>query len=377
MNLRRTWAIARKEFLHVWRDPRSLAMAVAMPLLLLLLFGYALTLDVDRVPVVVWDQSNTPASRDLLSQFNGSRYFSFTARAGSYRELERALDRREALVGLVVPPGFAEELGAGRPAQVQLIVDGSDANTATLAVGYADAVAQAYGVQVRLRALQRAGLPQLAPPVELRPRVWFNEALLSRNFLVPGLIAVIMMILAGLLTSQTVAREWERGTMEALIATPLRGSELVAGKLLPYFGLGMLDVTLAVVLGQGLFRVPLRGSLVLLFGTAAVFLLGTLALGMLISIVTRNQLLANQLAMMVTFVPSFLLSGLMFAIANMPPALRLITYLVPARYFVTLMRGIYLKGVGLEVLGLEAVLLTGFSVVMVALANARFRKKLG
>lgn len=377
MNLRRTWAIARKEFLHVWRDPRSLAMAVAMPLLLLWLFGYALTLDVDRVPVVVWDQSHTPASRHFLSQFSGSRYFAFTALAQTYRQLEQALDCRQALVGLVVPPSFAEELGAGRLARVQLIVDGSDANTATLAVGYAEAVVQAYAQQVLLQALERAGLPQPTLPLELRPRVWFNEALLSRNFLVPGLIAVIMMILAALLTSQTVAREWERGTMETLIATPLRGSELVAGKLLPYFGLGMLDVALAVALGQVLFKVPLRGSLGLLFGTAAVFLLGTLALGMLISIVTRNQLLANQLAMMVSFVPSFLLSGLMFAIANMPPLLQAVTYLVPARYFVTLMRGIYLKGVGLRVLGVEALLLVAFTVGVVALANAKFRKRLG
>jgi ABC-2 type transport system permease protein len=376
MNLRRTWAMARKEFLHVWRDPRSLAMAVAMPLLLLALFGYALTLDVDRVPVVVWDQSHTPASRQFLSQFSGSRYFTFVTSAQSYRELERALDRRAALVGLVIPPNFAEELGAGRPATVQLIVDGSDANTATIAVGYADAVVQTYQQHLLHRTLQRAGWPRPPVPIELQPRVWFNEALRSRNFLVPGLIAVIMMILAGLLTSQTVAREWERGTMEQLIATPLRGSELVAGKLLPYFGLGMLDVGLAVLMGQVLFGVPLRGSLGLLFTSAAVFLLGTLALGMLISILTRNQLLSNQLAMLVTFVPSFLLSGLMFAIANMPPVLQAITYLVPARYFVTVMRGIYLKGVGLEVLAVEALLLVGFAAGMVALANATFRKKL-
>jgi ABC-2 type transport system permease protein len=227
-----------------------------------------------------------------------------------------------------------------------------------------------------LRALRRAGERPLTPPLELRPRAWFNDDMQSRNFLVPGLIAVIMMILAGLLTSQTVAREWERGTMEQLISTPVRGGELVAGKLIPYFVIGMLDVLLAVLMGEFLFQVPLRGSLALLFSTAAVFLLGSLALGMVISIVTKNQLMANQLAMMATFVPSFLLSGLMFAIANMPHALQGVTLLVPARYFVTLMRGIYMKGVGLEVLGLEALLLSAFTVGMVALANVKFRKSL-
>jgi ABC-2 type transport system permease protein len=376
MSLRRTWAIARKEFLHVFRDPRSLAMALAMPLMLLLIFGYALTLDVDRVPLVVWDQSETSASRDFISQFSGSRYFAVRRHVRNYRELERAMDTREALLGLVVPRGFAEEVAAGRPASAQLIVDGSDANTATIATGYADAVAQTYSQVVLTRTLRRTGERPPTPPLELRPRAWFNDDMQSRNFLVPGLIAVIMMILAGLLTSQTVAREWERGTMEQLISTPVRGSELVAGKLIPYFAIGMLDVLLAVLMGEFLFQVPLRGSLALLFSTAAVFLLGSLAMGMVISILTKNQLMANQLAMMATFVPSFLLSGLMFAIANMPHALQGITLLVPARYFVTLMRGIYLKGVGLEVLGLEALLLSAFTVGMVALANVKFRKKL-
>jgi ABC-2 type transport system permease protein len=373
---RRTWAVARKEFLHVVRDPRSLAMAVAMPMLLLLIFGYALTLDVDRVPMVVWDQSETPVSRDFISRFSGSRYFAVQRHVQNYRDLVWAIDTRETLLGLVVPRDFAASIESGRAASAQLIVDGSDANTATIATGYADAVAQSYSQDIRLRALHRAGEPKPRPPLELRPRAWFNDDMQSRNFLVPGLIAVIMMILAGLLTSQTVAREWERGTMEQLLATPIQGSEVVVGKLLPYFAIGMVDVLLAVLMGEFLFQVPLRGSLALLFSTAAVFMIGTLAMGMVISVVTKNQLMANQLAMMVTFVPSFLLSGLMFAIANMPPALQGVTLLVPARYFVTLMRGIYMKGVGLEVLGLEALLLTAFSAGMVALANLKFKKKL-
>ncbi len=198
----------------------------------------------------------------------------------------------------------------------------------------------------------------------------------SKNYIIPGLIAVIMMVIAALLTSLTVAREWERGTMEQLISTPVKGRELIVGKLLPYFVIGMFDVLLAVLMGEFLFHVPLRGSVALLFGVAAVFLTGALSLGMVISILTKSQLLASQLAMVLTFLPSFLLSGFMYAIGNMPRPIQLITYLIPARYFVSLLKGIYLKGVGLEILAVEAGLLTVFGVGMVALANVKFKKKL-
>ena len=376
MNLRRTWAVARKEFLHVRRDPRSLAMGVAIPVLLLSLFGWALTLDVDRVPLAVWDQSETPASRALLSGFTGSRYFALAGRAGSYAELEGAIDRREALAALVIPPDFDRLLATGRSAPVQLILDGSDANTAQLAANYAEAVVGDFSRSAVLEQVRRSGRRPPEPPLETRARVWFNEDLTSRNFIVPGLIAVIMMVIAALLTSLTVAREWERGNMEQLVSTPVKGSELVLGKLVPYFAIGMFDMLVAVLMGVFVFDVPLRGSLVLLFGMAAVFLAGALSLGMLFSIVTRSQLMASQLAMIMTFLPAFLLSGLMYAIANMPAPIRLVTYLIPARYFVFLLKGIYLKGVGLEVLWIEALLLAGFSVLMVTLAIRKFRKKL-
>jgi ABC-2 type transport system permease protein len=376
LNLRRLWAIARKEFIHVLRDPRSLAMAIAIPVLLLVLYGYALTLDVDNVPLVVWDQSQSPASRDFLSRFQGSRYFSLRGYLQDYTEVEGAIDSGQALLALVIPREFAQRVESARPVAVQLIADGSDSNTATLALGYADAVALAYSQQITLRHAQRQSGRAVPPPLDFRPRVWFNTDLESKNYIVPGLIAVIMMVIAAMLTSLTVAREWERGTMEQLISTPVRGVELVAGKLLPYFAIGMLDVLLAVLMGEFLFRVPLRGSAALLFTMAAIFLVGTMSLGLLISIVTKSQLLANQLAMVMTFVPSLLLSGFVFAIANMPWPLQLITYLIPARYFVTLLKAIYLKGVGLEVLAGEAALLTVFSAAMVGLAVRRFRKKL-
>jgi ABC-2 type transport system permease protein len=376
MKWRRFWAIARKEFLHVLRDPRSLGMGIAMPMVLLLLFGYALTLDVDRVPLVVWDQSQSPASREFLSRLAASRYFAIRRQISNYRELEQAIDSGQALAGLVMPSDFARQVESGRTACAQLILDGSDSNTATIAAGYAEAVTRGYSEEIVLHTLRRAGARKPDPPLEVRLRAWFNDDMQSRNYLVPGLIAVLMMIVAALLTSLTVAREWERGTMEQLLSTPVKGAELILGKLLPYFTVGMLDVVLAVLLGEFLFAVPLRGSLALLFLMAGVFLLGALSMGLLISIVAKSQLLANQMAMLLTFVPAYLLSGLIFAIPNMPKPIQAVTYLIPARYFVSLLRSLYLKGVGLDILALEAALLAAFAVAVLALALAKFRKKL-
>lgn len=376
MNPRRVFSVARKEMLHILRDPRSLGMAIAIPMLLLVLFGYALTLDVDNVPVVVWDQSQSHVSREFISRFTGSPYFSLREYVNNYREVERAIDSGVAMVALVIPTDFAGQIESGRTAPVQLVVDGSDSNTATIAIGYADVVAKTYSQDIAIREIQRIGGAKLRVPLEVHPRVWFNADLESKNYIIPGLIAVIMMVIAALLTSLTVAREWERGTMEQLISTPVKGRELILGKLLPYFGIGMLDVLLAVLMGEFLFRVPLRGNVALLFGMAAVFLAGALSLGMVISIVTKSQLLASQLAMVLTFLPSFLLSGFMYAIGNMPHAIQVITYLIPARYFVALLKGIYLKGIGLEILVVEAVLLAAFGALMVLAANVKFKKVL-
>ena len=372
----RLWAVARKEFIHIFRDPRSLAMAVAIPLLQLLLFGYALTLDVDNVPLVVWDQSESQASRELVSRFDGSRYFSLRLQARNYGEIERAIDSGQALVALVIPRDFARRIESASSAAVQLIVDGSDSNTATIAIGYAELLTQTYSQEVALQKIRRLGGQPMRKPLDLRARAWFNVEMQSKNFIIPGLIAVIMNVIAALLTSLTVAREWESGTMEQLISTPVRGPELILGKLLPYFSIGMFDVLLAVLMGKFLFQVPLRGNAALVFFTAAIFLTGVLSLGILISIVTKSQLLSSQVAMIVTYLPALLLSGLVFAITNMPKPLQLITYLIPARYFVKLLRGIYLKGLGLELLALEAALLTVFGVVVLVLANAKFKKKL-
>jgi ABC-2 type transport system permease protein len=376
MNLRRLWAVARKEGLHIRRDPRSLILAIGIPMLMIVLFGYALTLDVDHVPLVAWDQSQTKASRDYLAQFTGSRYFDFRGAVANYRELERAIDTRDAYLALVIPPDFARQLEAGRPAAVQAIIDGSDSNTAAIVLGYTQGLTLAFNQQVALEQIRRTVGATPAASLDLRPRVWFNADLESKNFIIPGLIAVIMGLIAALLTSLTIAREWERGTMEQLISTPVRPAELIVGKLIPYFVVGMLDVLIAVLMAVFLFDVPLRGSVVLLFGTAAVFIVGTLAQGILISTLARQQLLASQMAMVSTFLPAFLLSGFMFAIANMPVPVQVVTYIVPARYFVALVKGIYLRGVGLDTLWRDAVFLVAFAAIVGGLAIVKFRKKL-
>jgi ABC-2 type transport system permease protein len=351
-------------------------MAIAIPMMQLLLFGYALTLDVDKVPLVIWDQSQSPASREFVSRFHVSRYFSPKEPARHYAEVEHAIDSGQALVALIIPTDFSRRIASGRSAPVQLIVDGSDSNTATIAMGYAEAVAQSYSQDVAMREVQRMGGSKVYPPVDLRPRAWFNTDLQSKNFIIPGLIAVIMNVIAALLTSLTVAREWEMGTMEQLISTPLKPRELVLGKLFPYFAIGLFDVFLAVGMGIFLFEVPLRGSVALIFAIAAIFLMGVFGLGILISIATRNQLLSNQLAMIVTYLPALLLSGYVFAIHNMPPFLQWVSYLTPSRYFIKALKAIFLKGLGIEFLLLETALLTLFAVGMLFLANLKFKKTL-
>ncbi len=376
MNLRRLWAVARKEALHIRRDPRSLILAIGIPMLMIILFGYALTLDVDRVAFVVWDRSGTPESREYVARFEASRYFELQRLVWSEAELEHAIDDRQAMLALVIEAEFADHLEAGRPAQVQAILDGTDSNTAAIVLGYTQAITLQYDQAISIERVGRQDIRMPPAPVDLRPRVWFNADLESKNFIIPGIGAVILGLIAALITSLTIAREWERGTMEQLISTPMRPAELILGKLLPYFAIGMFDVLAAVVMAVGLFDVPLRGSVPLLFATAALFIVCTLGQGIFISTIARGQLLASQLAMVSTFLPAFLLSGFMFAIANMPVPVQVITHIVPARYFVAIVKGIYLRGVGLETLWRDTLILAVFATVIVALAIARFKKRL-
>ena len=376
MSAGRLLAVARKEFINVFRDPRALGIAIVLPMIMLMIFGYALTLDVDRVPLVVWDQAGSAESRELVARFQGSRYFALKRMASDYRGLTEEIDHGRAMLGLVVPYDFGRRVASGRPTRVQVVADGSDANTTTLALGYAESIVRGYSQGLLVEKLRRAtGKPPVLP-LELRPRAWFNTEMESRIFIVPGLIAVIMMLITALLTSLTVAREWETGTMEQLISTPVRGPELILGKLVPYFVIGMVDMLLSVLAGRFLFDVPIRGSLALLFSVSAVYLVGALALGILISSLARTQLLASQAAFVATFLPAFLLSGFMFDIGNMPKVLQTLTYAIPARYFVTFLRGLYLKGSGLAELWPECLLMVAFALTMSGLAIRSFRKRL-
>lgn len=371
LNLSRLLAIARKEVIQLRRDPRSLAMAFLMPALLILLFGYAISFDVRDIRLAVLDEDRSARSRELVDAFTGSGYFRVAARLARYGDAGPLLDRGAVRMVLVVPPGFARDLGAGRPAAVQALVDGGDANTAAIALNYAGAIVLAYSARAVLRGTT------LSAPVSAESRVWYNEELKSSNMIVPGLIAVVMMVVAAMLSSLTIAREWERGTMEQLAATPVHPAEVVFGKLAPYLAIGLVDVGVAVLVGKGVFGVPFRGSALWLLGTTFFFLLGMLGLGMFISAAVKSQLLATQTAMIATYLPSLLLSGLMFDIANMPFVLRMITHVVPARYFIVVTRGLFLKGVGPHVLWIQGVGMIVFAAIGLTLAVRAFRKEIG
>jgi ABC-2 type transport system permease protein len=376
MRFYRIKAVAWKESLHLLRDPRSLIMGIAIPMLMLFLFGYALNLDIEKARLTVWDRSNTPESRDLVSRFAASRYFTLVDSSSAYREIEKEIDTRRAIVAIVIPSDFAQTIQQNKATELQAILDGSDANSATIVLAYAEGVARQYSSEVILKKLNSFDIAPKRSPVELRPRVWFNTDLISRHYIFPGLIAVIMMVIAALLTSLTVAREWETGTMEQLIATPLTGGEIIFGKLAPYIAIGVLDLVLCVVVGYFFFGVPLRGSLFLLFSLSLVFLVGALSLGVLISIVAKSQLLASQFALVVTMLPAFLLSGFIFPIDNMPKPIQVFTNIITARHFVHILRGIYLKESGIKEIAIQASILAVFTVAVLALAVKKFRKRI-
>jgi len=334
---RRFAALVRKESLQVMRDPSSILIAFVLPLILLVIFGYGVSLDATRTRIGLVIENSTPIAQDLAASFQASRYFDVVV-GRDRREFEEDLVLGRIRGILVIPANFVEEGAGGGSPQLQIIVDGSDPNTANFVQNYAQ------GVVGNWMAQRAAEVTARTPPIVVEQRFWFNPELASRNFLVPGSIAIVMTLVGTLLTSLVVAREWERGTMEAMMATPVTAAELLAGKILPYFILGLASMTLCVLIAVFVFGVPFRGSVLALYALSASFLMPALGQGLLISAATKNQFLASQLALLSAFLPAFLLSGFLFEIASMPRIIQMVTVIVPARYFIPSLQSVFLTG---------------------------------
>jgi len=372
----RTWMIMWKEFLQISRDPRMLAVVVAMPILMLLLYGFAINLDVRHVTMGVYDQDRTAESRELIDAFTHSGYFDIATGAESYAEVRERLDGGHAKVMLVIPVGYSRELAKGRIVPVQVMVDGSDSTVASTAIGYLRQILQQHSTKLALERVQVAGQSGALHPVENRARYWYNPELKSTNYIIPGLSAVILMMLAALLTSVTVVRERERGTIESLIVSPVKPIELMLGKLIPYVIIAFFDVILVMVVGLLVFHIPLRGSPWLVLLLSAIFVAAALGIGLFISTLASSQQVAMLGAMMITQLPTVLLSGFIFPVSSMPKIIQMLTLMIPARHFITILRAVFLKGSGLGTVWPSALLLLAIAVAMLGASAARFKKKL-
>lgn len=347
-----------------------------MPALLMLLFGYAVTLDVKKVRMVVLNKDGGQESLSFVYRFIGSPYFELHGFVRGEEEVRRLIDEGRVKMALILPTDFSKTVKSGKKAPVQLILDGSDSNTANIILSYVQAIVRDYTQEKTFLKIERMGRKRPDPPLEGRIRIWFNEELESKNYFIPGLIAVIISIIGVLLTGQVVVREWEKGTMELLISTPVRKAELIIGKLFPYFFLGLIDLMLAMLMGRLVFQVPLRGSVELLLLLSCIYMVVALAMGLTISTVAGTQLLANQMAMIIGFLPTFLLSGFTFVISNMPYWLQLITYGIAPRYYVTIVKEIFLKGSDFSLLWKESLVLVGMGAAGLFVATKIFKKEL-
>lgn len=368
--LRRFAALVRKESYQAIRDPSSILIAFVLPLILLFLFGYGVSLDTTRTRIGLVTEEMTPLTQDLSASFQASRYFDVAV--GRDRRLfedDLVLGKVRGIV--VIPANFTTNFTAGNHPDIQVIVDGSDPNTANFVQNYAQ------GAVANWERQRQADVETSGPPISVEQRFWFNPELTSRNFLVPGSIAIVMTLVGTLLTSLVVAREWERGTMEAMMATPVTAAELLAGKILPYFLLGLTSMTLCVLLAVFLFGVPFRGSVVALYALSAAFLIPALGQGLLISTVTKNQFLASQLALISAFLPAFLLSGFLFEINSMPEVIQWITFIVPARYLIPSLQTVFLAGDIWPMFGQAIGVMLTIGAIMFVLAARSTRKRIG
>lgn len=375
-SLIRMAAIADKEWIQIRRDARSMYLTLLIPIMLVLLFGYALVFDVKHVRVAVFDQDRSSFSRQYLERFRHTDYLLFEKFVGSYNEIDRMINTGQIILGIVIPPGFEKKFNSGKYADVQVLVDGSDSLSALIATGYVKAITYQFNTDHLREGLGKRGITGISQPVEIKSRIWYNPELKSKNFIIPGNMGLILAIISALISSLTLSREWERGTMETLITTPVRGHEVVLGKLIPYIFIGIFDVVCALAIGYFVFNVPFRGSFIELTLISVLFLVGTSSIGMLISSITRVQVLSVQLAIVVMYLPSLMLSDFIFPIKNMPVIIRLLTYIVPAKYMIVVLKGIILKGVGFYVLWIQVLFLSLFSVIVLGLSVKNFKVSL-
>ncbi|MBI2835129.1 MAG: ABC transporter permease [Acidobacteria bacterium] len=368
--MHRTLILIWKEFIEFRQNVRLLPIIFVAPIIQLFFLGYAATTDVKNVPVVVADPDRSPASRELISRFEGSPYFTVVGAVTTVGEVEPFLERGVASMALVIPPDYGTSIGAGTPATVQVIADGSDANSTTVALGYTANLVAGYAQDlVTARSpIARAG------GIEPRLRVWFNPQLESKQFMIPGVLALLLMLVTAILSSMAIVREKEVGTLEQLNVTPIRRWELIAGKLLPYAVVGLVDALFVIAVAILWFQIPLRGSFLLLLGVTLVYLVGTLGLGLFVSTISATQQQAMMTATFFFLVPMVYLSGFVFPIENMPAVIQPVTYLIPLRYYLVIVRGIFLKGVGLETFWQDAVALVIWDAAVLLLAIARLRK---
>lgn len=376
VNPRRLMAIIRKEFIQVKRDKASVGIIIVMPLLMMFLFGYAVTTNVNHIAAAVLDLDKSPASRELINSFRESTYFDFSCYVSSQGEINHLIDSGKVKAGLVIPANYARELKRSGSPQVQFVIDGSDPTIARTALNTARILAQGLSLDLRTQYLKRQGVSlENVPGIDFRPQVWFNPQLDSIKFNVPGLIGLILQNITVLLTAFSLVRERERGTMEQLIVTPIKPRELIIGKLIPYVFIAFFDVVMVVCVGVFWFKVPVKGSMLFLMLQSVVFLLVALGLGLLISTVARTQLQAMQMTVLL-ILPSVILSGFIFPREAMPVPIRLLSSLIPLTYFLEILRGVILKGIGLEYLWQNLLILLIFGVATLTIASVRFKKNL-
>jgi len=378
MSAGRLFAIASKELIQIRRDPRSLLITLLMPIMQMVMLGYGISLDIRHIAVYAYDQEGSQQSQALLKRFQASPYFDVVTTVNNYGELTRAIDADRCKLGLVIPFDFTKSIRETGKGSVQAIVDGADDNTANLAINYARAVIAGYSGQLQLAWMERNGIASAggAPPISIEARTWFNEDLESRNFIIPGIIALVLAMVGALLTSLTIAREWERGTMEQLISTPVTSREVMLGKILPYFGIGMADAALCCVMAVWWFGVPFRGTMVALLASTALFLVVVLGIGFMISVAIRSQLGASMIALLVTLLPTSMLSGYAFPIDQMPAPIQALSYVVYSRYYVTLLKDIFLKGADIREVAAPMAAMSIFALGIGLLALRAFHKTL-